>query len=257
MVSVLDIRIIIFWMFLSVSSAKAQKGTISIIPELGVQRPFAKNIKNGFTRGNLVNNRHWYVASYGISASYQLNEKSSMLLRFLNGQAGYSMGVIHNVPGYTGSYSDRFKASSYNEKRLILSCQTLLRIPAQSKQFKIATALQYGIGMDFRSNENENGIIIFPGVNPWGEEFYLRDSVYNKSSLGLIFPLQLDLIMMSHSKKRLQLSIFFHLGLSKHYNVDVDYVTRAYEEKTTFVVRGTSLGMCLSYPLNILMTGKR
>lgn len=240
--------------FLFVPALQAQKGTLSIVPELGFQIPFAKNSFIGYTKGTLINNDIWAVPGYGVSISYQLKNNSYILLRFLNGQAGYAMGVKSNIPcenGYNGSYSDRYQASSYNEKRFILGIELPISKSNKSKNFSLSTSFQTGIGLDFKSSEIDSGKIFFPGTNRCGEEFYLRDSIYNRFKMGFILPFQINLIANHKYKRRLQLSMFFHLGLSKHYNVDIDYVTQSYVEKATFIVRGTSFGLVLSYPINV------
>jgi hypothetical protein len=236
----------------------AQEGALTISPELGVQTPFSKKVYDGFSFGELQNNEVWVVASYGLKLSYHLNDKTILNFRFLNGQAGYSMGVVHKQAcnnGYNGSYGDRWKSSSFNERRFTLTFEKKLK-GYQDQNFYLNFSAEAGVGIDFRSHESDSARIIMPALNRCGEEYYLDDINYNRKKIGLIVPMQVNIISHFKRKERLRLSIFYHIGITEHFRTDVRYVTRSYIEKSTFSVRGTSMGLILSYPI-VLIRGKK
>ncbi len=159
--------------FLLGLSLYGQKGKLTVNPEIGFQIPFAKNTVNGFTKGTLHNNVIWVVPSYGISVGYHLNNSTNLNLRFLNGQAGYNMGVVHEKPcgnGYNGIYGDRWTGSSFNERRVVVSIEKKLTQVKMQKRFSTYFSLQSGIGIDFRSKEWDSSKVFMPSTNLCGEE---------------------------------------------------------------------------------------
>jgi len=245
----------VFSIFLFGQYVFAQKGNLTISPEIGAQVPLAKVSVNGFTKGTLKNNVIWVVPSYGVSLSYQFSYNTSLNLRFLNGQAGYYVGVVHEKPcvnGYNGVYGDRWKGSSFNERRIVLTVEKKLSKANVKKRFATYVSVQAGMGIDFRSRESDSSKIFMPSTNLCGEEYYLDANNFNKQKLGFVLPLQLNLVSAFKGKDRLRLSLFYHIGLTEHYSTHVDYVTPDYTERSTFKIMGTSLGMVLSYPIVIL-----
>ncbi len=237
----------------------AQKGTLTVNPELGFQIPLAKNTINGYTKGSLKNNDIWVVPSYGIGLAYHANNKTSFLLRFLNGQAGYSMGVVHKKPcenGYNGVYGDRWTASSFNERRLILAVEKQISELDKAKNFSIYFSIQSGIGIDFRSKESDSSKSYLPSTNLCGEEYYLDANNFNKAKIGLVLPLQINIVSAYRGKDRLRLSVFYHLGLTNHYETNVDYISPNYTERASFKIKGSSFGVVASYPIVILRPNK-
>lgn len=232
----------------------AQKRTLYIRPDLGIEMPLAKNTLNNLQNAALVNNDPWLVLKYSLSLEW-MSKKGGFYISYGNGQAGFSMGVRHTIScsGYNGSYGNRYTAESANDKRL--SIGTIFSLSSKEKIYKAISfeaSIQAGFGVDFRSNEDLNaGQIIFPSINRCGEEYYLKDTVYARKNIGFVLPLQVNLNSFLYKKPSFSLSVFYNLGLSKHYLADVDYVTNSYTDKTSFKIKGTSLGIKLSYPIKI------
>jgi hypothetical protein len=234
--------------FLSVSEIRAQIRHIYISPLLGAQTPLSKVVNNGFTKGTLVNNRLWPILTYGIEAKYELGHNCYIIISFLNGQSGYSMGIKSNKKcgnGYSGIYSDNYTASSYNDKRLLFRSEVPLSII--KKGASVSSSFSYGIGIDFRSNETDQGIFSLTGINRCGEDFYLEKVIHKRKKTGLVLPLQLNFEL----QKKLILSFFYHYGLTKHFDFDILYVTDSYIEKSAFKNKGTSYGVSLGYSIKI------
>jgi len=262
MLSNLVIRfVVLFFCNVFVHYSTAQTRSFNIRPGLGMQMPLANNTINDLTKAELVNNKPWLVLGYSIQLEYITKKENSVFISYGNGDAGYSMGVIHNKAcnNYNGPYSDRFKASSANEKRLLIGYTKLLSKRTENlKPFAFKTSVSFGLGLDFNSSEDLNGSqIIFPGINRCGEEFVLQNLIFDREAIGLILPIQVNFNSRIYKKKFISLSLFYHIGLTRHYYADVDYVTPSYTEKTRFLIRGSTLGFKLSYPIKLITLNKK
>jgi len=217
--------------------------------------PFAKNVINELRSAKLVNNSIWFTAGYGISLEWVRENKIGFFVSYGNGDAGYSMGVIHKKKcnNYNSFYSDEFTAGTANEKRLITGIIFQTSTGKKNKTFYIKTSIQPGLGIDFNSNEDLNsGRFQIIRINRCGEEYYLKDTAYDRRKIGLVLPVQINFNSFFHKKPSFTISLFYHVGLSRHYTVDIDYTTSSYIDKTRFLIKGSSLGFRLSYPIRLI-----
>jgi hypothetical protein len=239
---------LLFLFLLFAPFARAQKADFSLQPFLGLQSPLSNIVTDGFTKGTTVNNRIWPIITYGIDARYEFKNGHFFIVSLLNGQAGYSAGIRSNINcgnGYMGIHSDQFLSSSYNEKRVLFSGQWPLKPVLRSSY--ITMSFRAGLGVDIRSNEIDGGQFISYGINQCGESFTINDEIYNHRYMSLILPLQVNVEV----NKRLTFSFFYHWGISRHYDIDLTYITDTYSEISRLKNKGTSYGITIGYPIKI------
>ncbi len=240
---------------LFVASTHSQKGNIYLTPALGLQVPLVKHLSNNYTKAKLINNIAKPVPTFQINAEYFLQNDQSVNISYMNGLAGYSMGAlsskVQSTNGYNGTYSDRENLLTYNYRRLLLGYSFKRQLGNPTKPFNTALKFTAGIGIDFVSRENDSGIIIFPGTNRDGEVFVLLDSIYQKAKISFVIPLQISFETNFMKKRRLGLTLFYHIGLTRHLYADVNYVTQNYTQKARFKSLGSTYGFILSYPIKI------
>jgi len=233
----------------------AQSKTLYIRPALGLQMPVAKNLYDGFTHGSLAPHRFSALLHYSAGLEYIFNNKRALFAEVSNGLAGYSIGVKSNKPstnGYNGTISHNFIESTYNEKRVCFGIIFKFKPAAGKESLYIETSFQTGLGIDFRSNENDSASVGYSeGTNNNGEDFFLKDSISTRRAVAFVLPLQLNLQIMSNHHPGLTLSFFVHIGLLEHYKLFLDYVGPSYTDHSLFSIRGTTAGFKLSCPVKI------
>lgn len=244
-------------LLLAAHSLSAQQGVFSIRPALGLQTVLNKQLYNGYTKAFLKNNKLEEEIYYGIGVEYELSNQLVLSVNYMNGNSGYSIKLTPkpcNI-GYTGSYTIKYMSSShFNNRRLLAGFQFPLYKPGMLKKSGLKASLKLGLGLDFKGSEDDQGgTIIFPGTNLCGEVYYLDDSTVYRSKISWILPFQINLDWYHKQKKRLQLSLFLHMGLSKNVIFDIDYVnvTLGNREKATFLSRGSGYGITISYPIRV------
>jgi hypothetical protein len=257
------IKNFILQMFLLLSGPVivAQKA-INIRPSIGLHSPLSGISQNNFKEFVTLknNNRIWLTLKYQIGIEYVLSDKIAFLMSYSNGNAGVIMGVEHTKPCIPGGPSpnprgsDRFKSSAYNNKRIILGVRNSCNY--QVKKNSIRPGYEFGIALDIRSNENDSGKIVLPGINQCGEEFYLDRLPNNRKLLGILLPVQINLEWMKSGKSSIMFSLFYHVGITNQYTQQIDYVTNTYNDHSFFSVKGTSWGFQLSVPIKISWLSK-
>lgn len=232
----------------------AQQGAITLRPALGLQSPLSKEIYNGFTKGKIKNNSFEEEVYYGLGVEYELKNNRKISLTLMNGNSGYSLKLTP-LPcnnGYSGAYRAKEKKSAYfNNPRVVFGYQ--VPVFRQNISNGVAISVKAGLGVDFKSREDSDSKLIFPGINLCGETYYLIDSVFHRKNISYVLPLEVNFDWIHKKKKRMRLSLFMNQGLSKSVFFDIYYVnvTLGNRELATVYSRGSSYGMSISYPIRV------
>jgi hypothetical protein len=244
-------------LLLAAHSLCAQQGVFTIRPALGLQTVLNKQLYNVYTKAFLKNNKLEEEIYYGIGLEYELRKQLILSLSYMNGNSGYSIKLTPKPCNivYTGSYTIKHSRLLYfNNRRLLAGFQFPLHKPGMIKKGRLTASLKLGLGLDFKGSEDDQGgSFLIERTNLCGEVYYLDDSTVYRSNTSWILPFQINLDWYHKQKKRLQLSAFIHLGLSKNVIFDVDYVnvTLNNREKASFLSRGSGYGIVLSYPIKL------
>lgn len=246
----------LFILLLAAHQLSAQQGVFSVRPVLGLQTPLSKKLYSGYTKANLVNNAVEEEILYAFGLEYEIAGARIFSLQYMNGNSGYSIKLKHKACNnlYSSGLAGNERASAgFFNKRLIAGFQFPLTGRMRYKRKCLTTSVKLGLGIDLESKENSEGNFVFPGRNLCNEVYYLADTIIYRSKTSWILPFQLNVDWYHKQKKRIQLSLFLHLGLSKNVVFDVDYVnvTLGNREKATFLSRGSGYGVVLSYPIRV------
>jgi hypothetical protein len=243
--------LIIFILSIGLSCLAQKK--LFIRPALGLHTPFSKVETNGYKPFvTLINNSIWLTLNYEIGLEYKFDPRWTLLISYGNGRSGVSMGVLHTEPCIPGGSppnprgSDLYHAEAFNDRRLLFQTRYILSSSDKKKAGEFS--IQAGLGIDFKSNENDSSVVYFIGTNQCGEDFSLEPFILShRKKMGLVLPLQINFDWSG-----LMLSVFYHQGITTHFIKEIDYVTNNYTDKSFFKVRGTSMGFKLSYPIRVL-----
>lgn len=238
--------------------APAQKGNLYLRASLGLQSPVAAKTFTEWRRAQVRNNLFYAVIVNSAGLEYYTSNRSAIYAEVFNGQSGYGVGTLHKndcgIP--TTSYSELSIFTAFSYVRLNLGHIYYIKKQQQNNRFHIDIALQYGLGIDFIIPEND-AIITLLGTNRCGEVFYLADTAFNIRKTGLVLPLQINFQAFTKKRMSVCLSLFYHAGLTRHADVNVDYTTATYIDRARFISRGSSYGFRVSYPFRLLTTKQK
>jgi hypothetical protein len=245
--------VIIFFLF--ASNVYSQKGRVFVTPMVGIQMPLSKVSYNGYTKGLLTNNRLEADALYGIKLETTLKNKNIIFLSYQNGMAGYSVKTDSRpCIGYNGDFSILGKASAFNNKRLTMGYQLVLKRKEDKPKtnFYIQKRIVLGIAMDFKGNENDtNGNIRLVGVNRCGELYYLEELVPKRKPFSISIPVGFNVELMQGQKRRIGISFVYTQGLTTNTLFQIDYVTATYRDILQLKNKGSGFSLHLYYPIRI------
>jgi hypothetical protein len=232
--------------------AAAQAGNLYLRLGLGAQTPLAKKTYTEWRRAQVRNNLVYIIPVFAEGLEYYLGRRHALFAEVFNGQAGYSVGTRHRDDcGNPGAgYSENALGTATAYVRINAGHLYYVKYRSSNK-FHVNIALQYGLGIDFYYPQND-GIIIFPGVNRCGEVFYLKDTLLNLKTVGLVLPLQVNFQAFTKKRMSVCLSLFYHAGLTKHADVNIDYTTNTYVDRSSYILRGSSYGFKVSYPFKLI-----
>jgi hypothetical protein len=232
--------------------AAAQAGNLYLRLGLGIQTPLAKKTYTEWRRAQVRNNLVYVIPAFAEGLEYYLTKRHALFAEVFNGQAGFNVGTLHkNDCGNPGAgYSELSTGTSLSYVRINAGHLYYIKYRSSNK-FHVNIALQYGLGIDFYIPEND-GIIIFPGTNRCGEVFYLNDTAFNIKKTGLVLPLQVNFQAFTKKRMSVCISLFYHAGLTRHADVNINYTTNTYIDRSSYILRGSSYGFKVSYPFKLL-----
>jgi hypothetical protein len=239
--------------FLFVQTGFAQKGNLYLTPGLGIQNGHTALLSNGFTHAILKNNRIYVGIYYSIGVDYAIKKDHFISFNYFNGKANVAVGV-RNKPcnnGYMGQYGELSTFTGFNNKRLNLGYQFPIHYSKPSTKFRLITSLKLGLALDVKGTEEFGGGFNLASTNLCGELYTLKKRLVYRNPIALLLPIQINFEWYHKQKRRLGLAIFYHKGLTKNTQFDVDYVTAGYTDKSSFISRGTSYGAILNFPIKI------
>jgi hypothetical protein len=250
----MDIKILLITL-LFVQQIVAQKGSVYITPALGIQNGHSSILKDRFSSNATIKNNRIYVSIYySIGIDYEVKNNHFISVNYFNGQAGVSIGLKNKPCSTNGNISSsrRSTATGFNNKRLNLGYQFPVYTKNYNKNVKLQVSFKAGVAIDFKGSESDSGgNIILPSINSCGEEYFLKKRVVYRKPLSLLMPFQVNMDLYSRQKRKVGLSIFYHKGITKNTQFDIDYITNSYTQTSSFLSRGTSYGVVLSYPIRV------
>ncbi len=245
--------------FLFAQCTFGQKGSVYLVPALGIQNGHSSILKDGFTSNATIKNNRIYVAVYySIGVDYEVKNDHFISVNYFNGQAQVSIRLKNKPCSTTGNIgtSRRSTATGFNNKRLNFGYQFPIYTKKYNEKVKLQVSFKTGFAIDFKGSELEGGDIIFPSKNSCGEIYNLKDTAVYRKPVALLIPFQMNVELFTKQKRRIGLSLFYHKGITKNTQFDIDYVTNSYTHTSSFLSRGTSYGAVLSYPIRVYKSKK-